>query len=372
MTKHVIPLFKSHIAESAIVAVRGVLKSGQLAEGERLREFTCLLRDFVQNPNGIVVSNASAAIDLALRLCDVHAGDEVIVSPMCCASITTPIANLGAVPVWCDVHPDTGMIDAQQLEPLFTVRTRAILFTHWSGDVADIDQVNCIAQAHQVRTIDDGSDAFGATLAGNAVGNNGTDFTALSFSAVRTLTTGDGGALFARQTDDIERAARLKDFGIDRTSFRTSTGDINPLSDIPEAGYSYRSNDIAGAIGTEEFAYVEELLARHRRNAHFLDEALSDCDGIRRLRRRADSDASYWTYSLIAERRDQLQQKLAGCGIASQRLHVRNDLYSCFPQSPTKLRGVEAFDTGNLSIPCGWWVSAEDLEIIVSIIREGW
>jgi perosamine synthetase len=84
--------------------------------------------------------------------------------------------------------------------------------------------------------------------------------------------------------------------------------------------------------------------------------------------------SAYWTYSFRAKKRDDLVQKLVDHGIAAQRLHVRNDRYSCFsPSSPgSPLTGVEIFDAENISIPCGWWIDEESRQRIIDCISSGW
>ncbi len=82
--------------------------------------------------------------------------------------------------------------------------------------------------------------------------------------------------------------------------------------------------------------------------------------------------SAYWTFTLLAERRDDLIRKLHGCGIGAQRLHVRNDGHACFGGVQSDLPGAKQFDAHNLSIPCGWWVGEAEHERVVQCIRDGW
>ncbi len=352
-------------------ALRPVLASGYLADGEQVRQFENLLRAYVGNPNVTAMSDISGAITLALFMADVRPGDEVIVSPMCCTATTMPIANLFARPVWCDVDPLTGMMDANQVPGLITLKTKAILLYHWSGDVADIDVINDVAHALGLKTVEDAADSFGAKYKGNRLGNNGTDFTAYSFHAVKHITTGEGAALFFASEEDADRAQWLKRYGIHQPSFRLPNGDLNPKSDIPVAGYNFYMNNIAATIGIEQFKHVETIVERYRENGRFYDEALKDIPGVRLLKRRSDSVSAYWTHTLLVEQRDDLIRKLREDGIASQRLHIRNDIYSCFNADRRELPGVDKFDSQAVSIPSGWWVTPKDREYIVDCIRKG-
>ena len=178
--------------------------------------------------------------------------------------------------------------------------------------------------------------------------------------------------MFCASGGDAERAQSLKRYGIHRPSFRLANGDLNEKSDIPVAGYNFYMNNIAAAIGLEQSHHVASLIARYRANGACYERALANIAGIRLLTRRPDATSAYWTYNFLAERRSDLIARLRERGVASQRLHVRNDVYSCFGGRQRVLPGVDAFDQQNVSIPAGWWVSDDDREHIIQVLREGW
>ena len=354
-------------------ALEATFASGYIAQGEKVAAFERELRRRFCTERLVAVSDCSAAITLALFLAGVRPGDEVITSPMCCLATNMPIANLFAKPVWCDVDPGTGMLDPEHIARAVTPHTRAVLVFHWSGDVADLGPLRTAAQAHGLRLVADASEAFGACWRGKPLGSADADFTVYSFGAVRHITSGDGAALLAASSEDLALADRLRRYGIDRASFRLPSGDINPASDIPLAGYYFPMNNIEAAIGLAQLPYADSIVARHRENGLYFESALAGIPGITRLARRGDTQSAYWTYSLRAERRDDLLRKLHGESVGAQRLHLRNDLYSCFAASAgSMLAGVDAFDAENLAIPCGWWVTDADRKRIAEVIRSGW
>lgn len=369
-----IPLFKVHMPEGAGTLLEATLTSGYLAHGAKVEEFERGLAGWVGNPHVSALSEVSGALALALYLAGVRPQDEVIVSPMVCLATSMPIANLFARPRWCDVDPDTGMLDPARIAELVTPRTRAILAYHWSGDVADLDALHAAARAHGLKLIEDASEAFGAEYRGARLGNHCSDFCIYSFAAVRQITTGEGAALFCAGAQDHENARRLRRYGIDQPSFRLPSGDLNPDSDIPLAGFNVCMNNLAATLGLAQLPHANEVIARQRANGRHYDDALAGVAGVRLLTRRGDSASGYWTYSLRAERRADLMRKLQQTGIGCQRLHVRNDRYSCFAEARRDrgLPGVDAFDRDNLSIPCGWWLTPEERGRIVDCIRAGW
>jgi len=369
-----IPLFKVHMPAGAGAALETTLASGQLAQGAKVEAFERELAAYTGNPRVCAMSDVSGALTLSLFMAGVRPQDEVIVSPMICLATSMPIANLFARPLWCDVDAATGMLDPARIGELVTPRTRAILAYHWSGDVADLDALQNASRAHGLKLIEDASEAFGAEHRGEKLGRHGSDFCVYSFSAVRQITTGEGAALFCANAADHEQARRLRRYGIHQPGFRLDSGDLNPDSDIAVPGFNFCMNNIAATLGLAQFAEAGEVIAQQRANGRYYDSVLAGVAGLTLLARRPDSVSGYWTYSLRAERRADLMRKLQQHGIGCQRLHLRNDRYSCFAAARRDgaLPGVDLFDRENLSIPCGWWLSREERERIVACIRAGW
>lgn len=373
MDRAATPLFRVHMPEEVFPAVQRTLASGAISPGAEVPRFEEAVGAFTGNLRTVAVSDISAALTLALHACGVGPGGEVAVSPMSCLATTMPIANLGAAPAWCDVDPMTGMPTPAMLRAAITDRTRALLLYHWSGDVGDVEGALALARERGLPLIEDASEAFGAEFRGRRLGHHGADYTAYSFGPVRHVTCGEGAALCPGPGVDRERLCRLRRYGIESATFRLPNGDLNPASDVAEAGFNFGLSNVAASIGLAQWHWAERNVHAHRDNGRVYDVALKGVPGLTLLARRADSVSAYWTYSLRAERRDGLVRKLHEHGIGAQRLHLRSDRYSCFAaQAGRPLPGVDRFDAENLSIPCGWWVSAADRAHIAEIIRSGW
>ncbi len=366
-----IPLFKVFTAETAHAALQPVLSSGRLAAGPRVAEFETRLAQWLGKSRTVAVNDASGGLTLALYLAGVRPGDEVITSPLACAATLMPIANLFARPVWCDIDPATGMIDHARVAELVTDKTRAILCYHWSGNVAEIAPIVALARQKNIKVIEDASEAFGAECDRRRLGGEA-DFTVYSFYATRHINCGEGGALLSNGNANLDSVVRLRRFGIDYSSFRLPNGDLNPDSDIGVCGFNLGMSEIAATLGIEALHHADRIVARHRENGDFYESALKGVPGVRRLRQAGKTMSAYWTYSLLVERREALLKKLAAAGISAQRLHMRNDGYSCFGGKRANLPGVAEFDERNLSIPCGWWVGDAERESIAACIRGGW
>jgi len=369
-----IPLFKTHLPPDAHLAVKATIETGQLALGANVAEFEKRLGSWSGSNRVCGVSDVSGALTLALYVAGVRPGDEVILSPMTCLATSMPVANLFATPVWCDVDPGTGMMDSSLLQNLITEKTRAIIVFHWSGDIANLKALRDVANRAGIPLVEDASEAFGAEFQGTKIGCKTADFTVMSFGAVRQLTCGEGAAVSAIDDQHFDSLQKLRRYGINSASFRLTNGDLNPDSDIPVAGFNFPMNNIAATIGIGQFRDIESIVQKYRANGAYFQDALTDIPGLTLLERRDDAISGYWTYSMRAEKRDDLVRKLLLSGIGSQRLHLRNDKYSCFARSISKnsLSGVDIFDRENISIPCGWWVGSRERDTIASCIRAGW
>ena len=369
-----IPLFKTHLPSNAHLAVKATIESGQLALGSKVAEFEMRLGAWSGAIRVCGISDISGALTLALYVAGVRPGSEVILSPMTCLATSMPVSNLFATPVWCDVDAGTGMLDPSQLQTLITDRTSAIIAFHWSGDVANLTELRDVANRAGIPLIEDASEAFGGQFQGARIGCGTADFTVMSFGAVRQLTCGEGAAISVTNERNYESLQKLRRYGINSATFRLPNGDLNPESDIPMAGFNFPMNNIAATIGLEHIQDIDAIVQKYRDNGAYFQNALAHIPGITLLARREDAISGYWTYSMRAERRDDLVRKLVMNGIGSQRLHLRNDKYSCFASSISKdpMPGVDIFDRENLSIPCGWWIDSQDRETIVSCISAGW
>jgi perosamine synthetase len=110
-------------------------------------------------------------------------------------------------------------------------------------------------------------------------------------------------------------------------------------------------------------------MARHRAHSRAYDEALHNCAAIRPLRIEAGAVGSYWTYTVRVAARAAFMTHMAAAGIGVSRVFVRNDRYRAFASSAASLPGVDAFDAEQVSIPCGWWLSDDDVGCVVDALR---
>ena len=359
-----IPLFKVHMPESVLEPLAGTLSSGHIGQGPRVEEFEQALSEWFGSQNVLTVNAGTSALQLALRLANVGASDEVISTPMTCAATNVPILAAGAKVVWADIDPMTGNIDPVDVERKISSRTKAIMAVHWGGYPAEIEELNRIARQHDLIVIEDAAHAFGAKYAGQPIGSH-SDFVCFSFQAIKHLTTGDGGAVVCRDRKSYQRGKLLRWFGIDRESERR---DLRCEEDIAEWGYKFHMNDIAATIGLHQLKFVGGLLQRHRENGAYYRRRLRGLNGLKLLDYRNDRESAYWLFTVRVPDRETFVEHLRQSGIIASQVHVRNDFHTAFREFRQSLPGTAEFASQQVSIPVGWWVTDAEREFIADTI----
>ena len=131
-------------------------------------------------------------------------------------------------------------------------------------------------------------------------------------------------------------------------------------------------NDVCATIGLANMDMAERNVEVARDNAKYYDEELSKIDGIHVTQSHPDKLSSYWLYTILVENRSEFCHMMGVKGISVSRVHERNDGHTCFKKFQTELPGLEELMKKHISIPVGWWVSREDREYIVDVIKGGW
>jgi dTDP-4-amino-4,6-dideoxygalactose transaminase len=195
------------IREEINAALQGVLDETCFILGPPVAQFEAEFAAFCGVPHCIGVASGTDALHLIFRALEIGSGDEVIVPAFTFVASALGVSLAGAKPVLCDVRPQDGLIDPDQIEAAITRRTRAILPVHLYGRSADMDRIHEIAMAHDLLVVEDACQAHGAVYKGRPAGSLG-HAAAFSFYPGKNLGAyGDGGAI---TTSDAALADRLR------------------------------------------------------------------------------------------------------------------------------------------------------------------
>jgi dTDP-4-amino-4,6-dideoxygalactose transaminase len=373
-----IPLFKVRMAEDVGDFVLPVLKSGYIGEGPKVVEFESELKKRLQNEHVVTTNSATSAEHLALHLLKttghMQEGDEVLASPLTCTATNWPILANGFKIRWVDVDPTTMNMDLDDLANKITDRTKAIMIVHWGGYPVDLQKLHWLSswfrvkRGHSLKIIQDCAHAMGTQYWDRPIPFYG-DMCTFSFQAIKHMTCGDGGALTLPDKELYQKAKLGRWYGIDRDGPRA---EFRCESDISEWGFKFHMNDIAASIGLANIRYLDDTLARQSMNAEYYYEMLPS-EGIALPPRLPQGhNPAWWLFTLRVDRRDDFMKAMLDRGVATSRVHERNDKHSCVEEFKVDLPGVDKAVKNMVCIPVGWWVTPEDREYIVDCIKKGW
>lgn len=258
-----LPFTRPSIDEDAIEAVAAVLRSGWLTTGPRCREFEAELSAWAGGRPVRVVSSATAALELALRVAGIGPADEVITTPLSWIATANVVLAVGATPVFVDVDPVTRNIDLSRVEAAITPRTRMLIPVDLAGLPVNRTRLYEIAGRHGLRVLEDAAQSMGAQWQGRRIGSFG-DLVSFSFHPNKNMTTGEGGCLVMNDDDEARRFEKWRLQGV--TRFPDGSMDVG----LP--GGKANLTDIAAAIGSSQLRRLDAFNERRRHLARLYFE----------------------------------------------------------------------------------------------------
>lgn len=246
-----IPYGRQAIDAGDIKAVVKVLKSDWLTQGPAVREFEKSLAKYCNAKHAVAVSNGTAALHLAYLTAGLGTGDEVITTPNTFVATTNMLLAIGAKPVFCDIRLDNYNLDETKIEKLITSKTKAIVPVHFGGHPCDMDKILNIAKKHHLLVIEDACHALGASFKNRKIGGI-SDMSVFSFHPVKSITTGEGGAILTNNPSFYKKLAHLRTHGINK--------DSKGFNVMTALGYNYRITDIQTSLGLNQLKKLDKFI----------------------------------------------------------------------------------------------------------------
>lgn len=203
----------------------------------------------------LLTTSCTHALEMAAILCDIKAGDEVIMPSYTFVSTADAFVGRGAKIVFVDVRPDTMNIDESLIEKAITEKTKVIVPVHYAGVACEMDTIMDIAHRHGLKVVEDAAQGVNAFYKGKALGTIG-DFGCFSFHETKNYSMGEGGALLIKNPDDIERAEIIREKGTNRSKF--FRGQIDKYTWV-DYGSSYLPSDMNAAYLWAQLEAFEDI-----------------------------------------------------------------------------------------------------------------
>lgn len=338
-----VPYGQTVHGDDEVAAVTRVLRTSTQM-GAHVRQFEARVAALFAKQHGIMVNSGSSANYLAVELCGLPAGAEVITPVLTFATTVAPLVRAGLVPAFVDVEADTYNINVSAIEALITPRTAAMMIPSLIGNLPDWDAIADIARAHGLVVIEDSADTLGATLRGTSTGTR-SDISTTSFYGSHVINcAGNGGMLCLNDAGWLEEAKLLRSWGRSSSLFVESEEIENrfnvDVGGIPydakfvftRMGYNLEPSELGAAFGLVQLDRLDaNIRAREENFADQLAFFSAYPDWFVLPRQMPDSRTGWLAFPLIVRdgapfTRRQLQVHLERSGIQTRTVFTGNIL----------------------------------------------
>ena len=370
---------RQYIDEADIQAVADVLRSGYVTCGPKVNEFESKLCEITGAKYAVAVSNGTAALHIACMAIDLGPGDEIITTPITFAASANCALYCGAKPVFADINPETYNISPASIREHITPATKAVVAVDFTGQAVELDEIRNICKENNLILIEDAAHSIGTKYNGSAVGSIA-DMTTFSFHPVKTVTSGEGGAVTTNDEKLYRKLLRLRAHGITR-----QTDEMNNPCDDPwyyeqvELGYNYRMTDFQCALVASQLDKLPLFSQRRKQIVKRYNEAFADIPEIIIQKEIPESDTTRHLYilqlnlDLLNCNRREFFDALCAENVYPQ-VHYIPVYYHSHYQHLGYQKGIcpnaEALYERILSIPLFYSMSDEDVESVITAVKK--
>lgn len=320
MSDGAIPYGRQHIDEDDIAAVANVLRGDWLTTGPAVEAFESALSEVVGGHPVVSVNSGTAALHAAYAAAGVAAGTNIVTTPLTFAATATTALHLGARVRFADVDEATLLMDPDSAAEATTDATRAVVPVDFAGQPADVDSLRGLTERIGAALIEDAAHSLGGRSGGRPVGDLA-DLTTFSFHPVKTITTGEGGAVVVRDQTMLEAVRRFRNHGLVRSTESLRRPDEGAWhQEVQALGLNYRLPDILAALGASQLKKLPEFLSRRSEIVSRYRSSLSEVPGIRLLHTREGVEPAWHLFPIRISggRRRQVFDRMRERGVIVQ------------------------------------------------------
>jgi perosamine synthetase len=356
-----IPWFRPQFDEREHARVAAVLASNYVNDGAVTREFEKRVADQVGVAYCVAVTSGTAALALALMGLGIGPGDEVIVPDLTFVATANAARLAGATVRLVDVEPNRFTLDPQAVGRAINPRTAAVVAVDVNGRAADYDALQAICRAHDLFLVCDSAEAFGSSYRGEATGAFG-DAACFSFSANKTISSGQGGMVATNSHALHDRLRELKDQG--RRFGGTGGDDLHPV-----LGFNFKYTNLQAAVGIGQLDRLDERLAHFRLRDRWYREFLAGCPGIRFPRvPNWDGEVLQWT-DVLCDDRAAVQTALQQQQIDSRAFWLPVHRQLPYRSDDAEFPAASEISARGLWLPSSFELTEDEARRVANVIR---
>lgn len=375
--KRNIPIAIPSMGDEEWMALKEPIEKGWLTQGPKVKAFETEFAKMHQVNSALAVSNCTTALHLALLACGVKAGDEVIVPAFTWVATANAVLYCNATPVFVDIDLNTFNLDINQIKDKITERTTAIIPVHLFGLCADVDFIS--QQFPQLKIVEDGACAAGASLRGKPAGSLG-HVGCFSFHPRKSVTCGEGGML---TTNDSAIAAQLDMLRNHGGSISEEQRHHGPkpylLASYDIVGYNYRMTDLQGAVALVQLGKLNRFIEERNKWAAYYAEHLKDINWLKLptvpegYRHGWQSYVTFIDEDRAPMSRNQMMEELQQAGISTRpgthAVHMLGAYVERYGFKPQDFPNAFAADHFSMAIPLHNKMVKEDYDYVIEAIK---
>lgn len=341
--------------------IREVVIRGDFTLGIEVDELEREFANLVGTKYAIGVGSGTDALFLSLKAIGVDKGGEVITTPFTFYATIGAIVTAGAKPVFCDVGPDYN-INVALIESKITPNTKAIMPVHWSGKPCDMDAIEAIGKKYSIPIVSDACHAINAKYRGRPSGNLGT-ISCFSFHPLKNLNVwGDAGIISTNDSALADKLRLLRNHG------------LVGRDECKIFAYNSRLDTLQAVVARHLLNKIDHITQSRVSNAYYFDQELSKIAQIKIPPRDAAVYQVFHIYSIMCERRDELQDWLIQNGVdAKVHYPVPMHLQPAAQFLKHKIGdfpNAENISASTLSLPVHEFITREQQGRVVALIKE--
>jgi len=377
---------KQWIDKEDIQAVVKTLRSDFLTQGPKIKEFEERICEYTGAKYCVVVSNGTAALQLAVASLRIEKHREGITSPNTFVASSNCMIYNRVKPIFADIDDRTYCIDPEKIKEKITGNTSLIIPVHFAGQPCDMEGIKKATEKHGVYIIEDAAHAIGSKYAdGSKVGNcKYSDLTIFSFHPMKTITSGEGGAITTNNKELYDRLLLLRNHGItkDRSRFNLQHSKSGEpwYHEMQILGFNYRLSDIHSSLGISQLKKLDKFIKRRREIVKKYNEAFISVDWLAIPYEKPGVYSAFHLYVLqidfdkIGKPRRQVMEELKSRNIGTQVHYIPVHTQPYYQENYGYKRGdcpiAEDYYEKALSIPLYPRMINDDVDYVIKSIVE--
>lgn len=369
-----LPYGKQTIDNDDVEEVIKTLKSPFITQGPKIEDFEKKIAKYCGAKYAVAYNSGTSALHGAYFALGLKKGDEMITSPNTFVATSNAGLYLGANVKFGDVEIETGNLDASKIE--ITEKTKLITPVHYSGQPTDLKEFSEIAEDNDIKIIEDGAHALGATYNNEKIGSlKYSEMAMFSFHPVKHITTGEGGIIVTNNEEYFERLQLFRSHGITKNNLiNESHGDW--YYEMQYLGFNYRITDIQCALGCSQLQKLDSFIKSRRRIAKTYDDLFENNPYFDVTLEKENRESAYHLYPILLKNdlinhKKEIFVKLRENGLGVQVHYIpvyKQPYYQSLGFNNVACPVCEDFYKRELSIPMYPTLTDEDITFVKDVL----